>query len=79
MREILIELPDGVELNIKGEYLEEERDKDGYVVFPSDFEIESIYSVKSDIFDLLEWATSREKDYLEIIKEKVISKIEDNE
>lgn len=68
--EVLIEI-DGIELNVKGEYFPEEVE----VGLPNVFEIEKIELYKGELWDLLEWVSSINSDYIKIIEEKILEKI----
>lgn len=72
----------GCNLEIKGWYTPPEKeiryypDGSGHPGSPSEFEIESIESLESDLFDIFEWISSK-KDYLEDLQELCIKQIEE--
>lgn len=67
MEEIHIKIGEN-NLFITGTYFKEEEE----VGFPERFEINSIECKEKDLYELLEWVSSRKTDYLRIIEELVL-------
>lgn len=73
MTEVIINPFEDCLLLIKGKYTQAEPE----VNYAAQFEIEKIESKEADLYDLLEWATGTNVDYLRYIEEMCIQKIEE--
>ena len=80
---VIISPTKGVTLYITGEYSKGRDVKwtsfaESEPAEPSEFEIDTIKSLEKDVFYLSEWINSVEGDYLDVLSELCINKIEEN-
>lgn len=73
MTEVIINPFEGCTLIVTGEYYKAEPE----VNYAAQFEINTIENAEKDLYNLLEWVTGTNVDYLRYIEEMCIQKIEE--